>query len=104
QTTVGLVVIEVVVLNVERQLGAERQRHARVERELAERHQAKARLVRRGHVGGGDAPERGGGRQRDRLAGDRLAIDLGQRRAAAERQQQRERGQQRAQRRSIDHR
>ena len=86
QPAAGFVHLEVVVLNVERHLGAARQLHPCVERKRAQRHEPETRMVFDRPVAAGDAPERGGLGQWNRLAGDGRTVDDGQ--AAAARQQQ----------------
>jgi hypothetical protein len=86
----SFVILEVVVLHVERHLGAARELHPGVEREQAERHQAEPGDLGRRHRALGDAAERRLGAERNRFAGDRLAVDGGQRGAGAESQHGRE--------------
>ncbi len=86
QPAAGFVHLEVVVLNVERHLGAARQLHPCIQRKRAQRHEPETRMVFDRPVAAGDAPERGVLGQRNRLAGDGLAVD--HRQAAAAHQQQ----------------
>ncbi len=79
----GLVVGDVVILHVQRGLGAARQLHAGVQREGAQWHQPEAGLVLFGLGDGRDAAQCGLVGRLDRLGLDGLAIHPGQRGGAA---------------------
>ena len=93
QPAAGVVVLEVVVLQVQRHLRAPRQLHPRVQRIAAQWHQAQPGMQRVGPVGAGHAAQRRLHGQRNGFAGGGLTVDrrqagAGRQRAGQQWQQQ----------------